>query len=162
MQPITVEQLHAIIGGRLCVAPAVRAAVGGMPVEKVVTDSRTAARGDVFWALEGPRYDGADFSTDAFQRGASGAVVARYVEVPAGCWAIQVDDSLSALHALAAWQRRQFAGRVVAVTGSVGKTTTRQMIHAVLGTRFAGWASPKNYNNHVGLPLSPKGCLGDL
>ena len=54
----------------------------------------------------------------------------------------------------AAWKREQFSGAVVAVTGSVGKTTTRQMIHTLLQTRLSGTASPRNFNNHVGLPLS--------
>ena len=73
---------------------------------------------------------------------------------PRGRWALQVEDTHRALAQWAMWKRRQFTGTLVAVTGSVGKTTTRQMIHTVLQSRLAGTASPRNYNNHVGMPLS--------
>ena len=78
----------------------------------------------------------------------------KYVQPPPGCWSLQVHDGQTSLDELARWNRRRFAGRVVAVTGSVGKTTARNMIRAVLGIRFNGSSSPKNFNNHVGLPLS--------
>jgi UDP-N-acetylmuramoyl-tripeptide--D-alanyl-D-alanine ligase len=81
-------------------------------------------------------------------------VVGKAVEVPEGRWAVQVDDTQQALRQWAQWKRRQFTGTAIAVTGSVGKTTTRQMIHTVLQTRLVGTASPQNFNNHVGLPLS--------
>src|SRR4029079_1068291 len=71
-----------------------------------------------------------------------------------GCWSLQVDDVHGSLLKLARWNRDRFTGRVVAVTGSVGKTTTREMIHAVLRTRYSGSASPKNSTNEVGCPLS--------
>ena len=67
---------------------------------------------------------------------------------------MQVADTAEALRQWAEYRRRHFTGTVVGVTGSVGKTTTRQMIHTVLRTRLTGTASPRNYNNHVGLPLS--------
>src|SRR3972149_3812020 len=87
-------------------------------------------------------------------RGPAGAVVRCPVEAPADRWVLQVPDTLHALWQWAEWKRRRFKGTVVAVTGSVGKTTTRQMIHTVLKSRLRGVASPRNYNNHVGLPLS--------
>ena len=74
--------------------------------------------------------------------------------MPPGRWAVQVDDTAAALGQWAAWKRRQFTGTVIAVTGSVGKTTTRQMIHTVLQARLTGTASPRNFNNHLGVPLS--------
>ncbi len=86
--------------------------------------------------------------------GAAGVVVDRPVTPPPGRWTLQVADTFCALWQWAAWKRQQFQGTVIAVTGSVGKTTTRQMIHAVLQSRLRGSASPRNYNNHVGLPLS--------
>ncbi len=105
--------------------------------------------------LAGPRFNGACFAEDALVRGASGVVVAgRDVEPWREDGRCVVDDGLQALCSLAAWQRRQFSGRVVAVTGSVGKTTTRLMIDTVLRSKFAGMTSPHNYNNHVGVPLS--------
>src|SRR5262249_46660028 len=63
-------------------------------------------------------------------------------------------EAQQALEQVAAWNRARMRGRVVAVTGSVGKTTTRQMIHAVLSRQYTGSASPRNFNNHVGVPLS--------
>ena len=80
---------------------------------------------------------------------------------PADRWVLEVDQTLEALHKWAAWKRLRFRGAVVGVTGSVGKTTTRQMIHTVLKTRFHGTASPKNFNNEIGLPLSLLGMGAD-
>lgn len=124
-------------------------------IGEVVTDSRRIQSGDVFWALAGPRHDGADFIDEAFRRGAVGAVTSRgAVRAPRGKWVVEVDDSLAALWRLAGRVRCASAARVVAVTGSVGKTTTREMIDRVLQTAGRGTASPHNWNNHVGLPLS--------
>lgn len=120
----------------------------------VSIDSRQVEPGSVFWALHGPRHDGNDFAADALARGASGAVVDRPIEAPAGHWTLEVPDTLAALRQWAAWKRRRFSGVVIAVTGSVGKTTTRQMIHTILATRLAGSATPRNYNNHIGVPVS--------
>ena len=122
--------------------------------KRVAIDSREVQPGDVFWALPGQHHDGAEFADEAFQRGAAGAVVHRPVEAPAGRWVLEVRDTLESLQQWAAWKRRRFGGAVVAVTGSVGKTTTRQMIHTVLKSRLCGTASPRNFNNEIGLPLS--------
>jgi len=152
---LTIAQLREITGGQL--------RLGAMPprlgetihVGPIVTDSRRVQADMVFWGLPGSQFDGCCFAEDALVRGASGVVVAgRDVEPWAGRWSLRVDDSLKALWSLAAWQRKQFGGQVVAVTGSVGKTTTRLMIDTVLGSKFVGTTSPHNYNNHVGVPLS--------
>jgi UDP-N-acetylmuramoyl-tripeptide--D-alanyl-D-alanine ligase len=112
-------------------------------------------RGDVFWGLPGTRFDGSHFAGEAYARGAEGAVVGqKYVQPWPGCWSLEVADSLAALETLARWNRARFGGRVVAIAGSVGKTTARQMIQAVLERRVCGTASPKNYNDRVGVPLS--------
>lgn len=147
----TLDELHNAIGGTL------KRALGdavATPLGRVVTDSRQVEAGDVFWALAGSNHDGADFADEAFARGASGAVVSRWVQAPADRWVLAVQDTGQALHRWAAARRHRFTGTVIAVTGSVGKTTTREMIHTVLRSRLAGTASPRNYNNHVGLPLS--------
>jgi UDP-N-acetylmuramoyl-tripeptide--D-alanyl-D-alanine ligase len=98
--------------------------------------------------------DGAKFVGDAFRRGAAGVVAENTVNPPPYHWALHVEDTYKALVDFASWKRRQFTGTMIAVTGSVGKTTTRQMIHTVLKTRLSGAVSPRNYNNHVGVPLS--------
>jgi UDP-N-acetylmuramoyl-tripeptide--D-alanyl-D-alanine ligase len=148
------QDLQQAIGGALHLPQHEAGKLAAQPLGPVVTDSRHVQPGCVFWALAGTRYDGGDFVEEAFAAGASGAVVRRPVDAPAGCWALQVPDTLLALWQWAAWKRQQFRGTVIAVTGSVGKTTPRQMIHTVLRTRLRGCASPRNYNNHVGLPLS--------
>lgn len=149
----TIGQLSDVVGGRL-LPEAAACESATVEVGPIVIDSRRARPGDVFWALRGPNHDGTDFVDEAFRRGAAGVVAGRAVHVPEGCWAVQVEDSQRALHQWARWRRRQFTGTTIAVTGSVGKTTTRQMIHTVLRTRLVGTASPQNFNNHVGLPLS--------
>lgn len=149
----TVRDLEQTISGRL-LPPHMAQEVDSRPLGRLVTDSRRVQSGDVFLALRGPNHDGASFVADAFRRGARGAVVAGDIEVPDGCWALQVEDTQRALEQWAVRKRRQFTGTLIGVTGSVGKTTTRQMIHTVLQSRLAGTASPRNFNNHVGVPLS--------
>jgi UDP-N-acetylmuramoyl-tripeptide--D-alanyl-D-alanine ligase len=132
-------------------------ALGGRPdapLGPVASDSRKIGPGEVFWALRGPNHEGETFAAEAFQRGAAGAVVAKDVALPANCWAVRVDDAQRALNDWARWKRRQCTGTVIGVTGSAGKTTARQMIHTVLQSRLRGAASPHNFNNHLGVPLS--------
>lgn len=125
------------------------------PVGRIVTDSRLVEPGDVFWGLIGEHHDGSEFAHEAFARGAEGIVVSRrYIEPWAGRWSVEVDDTQQALWRLAGAVRERFAGTVIGVTGSVGKTTTRQMIDTVLAKAWQGSASPNNFNNHVGVPLS--------
>ncbi len=121
---------------------------------RIVTDSRQVESRDVFWALRGPNYDGSCFLHEAFRRGAQGAVVSPQETIPKDGWILNVDDTQRALEQWARWKRRRFTGIVIGVTGSVGKTTTRQMIHTVLQSRLKGTASPRNYNNQWGVPLS--------
>jgi len=149
----TIAQLCSVIDGRLhssesALSPA-QVALG-----RIVTDSRQVEPGDVFWALRGRRHDGTQFVGEAFRRGAVAAVVSRLVDIPDGHWLVRVADTHQALRRLARWKRSRFAGTVIGVTGSSGKTTTRQMIHTVLRARLRGTASPRNYNNELGLPLS--------
>jgi len=149
----TIAQLSAVIDGRVH-SPESDASGAEVALGRIVTDSRQVEPGDVFWALRGRRHDGAEFVGEAFRRGAVVAVVARTVEIPDGHWVIQVADTHEALRRLVRWKRGRFTGTVIGVTGSSGKTTTRQMIHTVLRARLRGTASPRNYNNELGLPLS--------
>jgi UDP-N-acetylmuramoyl-tripeptide--D-alanyl-D-alanine ligase len=155
MRDMTVKKLHETVGGRLRLDMLAPPRGEDAPIGRIVTDSREVRAGDVFWGLAGTRLDGAGFAAEAYSRGATGAVVGKkYVQPWPGCWSLEVEDAQQALNELASWNRQRLVGRVVAVTGSVGKTTTRQMIRAVLGEQLCGSASPKNFNNHVGLPLS--------
>ena len=149
----TLGELFGVIGGRLLAGEGL-----GEPstssLGPIVSDSRQIQPGEVFWALRGPNHEGEQFVADAFGRGAMGAVVAKDVAVPPYQWAVCVDDTQRALDDWARWKRRQCTGTVIAVTGSAGKTTTRQMIHTVLHSRLRGTASPQNFNNRIGVPLS--------
>lgn len=144
--------LRRVTGGQWQVPP--DGAALAAPPGRVVIDSRQAEAGSVFWGLRGTRCHGADFAAEAIDAGAAGAVVDKDVDVPKGGWLLRVEDAQAALWKWAEFHRRQFTGTLVAVTGSAGKTTTRQMIHTVLAARYAGSASPRNYNNQIGVPLS--------
>jgi UDP-N-acetylmuramoyl-tripeptide--D-alanyl-D-alanine ligase len=121
-------------------------------------DSRTLQSGDVFFAVNGERFDGHDFVAAAFDRGAIAAVVARgkLITLPEEARKnplLIVNDPLAALQQLAMAVRRHWARRVVAITGSAGKTTTKEAVAQVLGTRFSVLKSQGNLNNAFGLPL---------
>jgi len=149
----TLYDLAQTTGGRIL--PASRIADGrGVALGRIVTDSRQVQPGDLFWALQGANHQGDCFVNEAFGCGAQGAVASRIESMPEDGWVLLVDDTQRALTEWARWKRREFTGIVIAVTGSVGKTTTRQMIHTVLQSRLQGTASPRNYNNHWGVPLS--------
>jgi UDP-N-acetylmuramoyl-tripeptide--D-alanyl-D-alanine ligase len=121
-------------------------------------DTRTLAPGDLFFAIRGERFDAHAFVDNAFERGAVAAVVAesqlaQLSELARGHVLLAVDDPLAALQALATAVRRHWGGRVIAVTGSAGKTTTKEAIATVLGAQFRVRKSTGNFNNHFGLPL---------
>jgi len=130
---------------------------GETPVRGVVTDSRAMAAGDLFVALRGPRFDGHAFAADALSRGAAGVVVEREwadAHANVGDAVIGVADTLQALQDTAHAVRVASGAKVVAITGSAGKTTTKESIAALLATRFRVVKNKGNLNNHIGLPLS--------
>ena len=117
-------------------------------------DTRTQNPGDVYFALRGPNYDGHDFVAAALEKGAAAVVVER---VDGRRWRARllvVDDTLAALQQLGAWAREQWGGTVVGVTGSAGKTTTKDAIAHLLATDMPVGKTIGNFNNHVGVPLS--------
>ena len=118
-------------------------------------DTRTQNPGDVYFALRGPVYDGHDFVPAALEKGAAAVVVeeGRTGGLPSAN-SIRVPDTLAALQQLAAWARKAWGGRVVGVTGSAGKTTTKDAIAHLLATSMPVGKTIGNLNNHVGVPLS--------
>jgi UDP-N-acetylmuramoyl-tripeptide--D-alanyl-D-alanine ligase len=121
-------------------------------------DTRTLSPGDLFFAVRGERYDAHDFVAAALQRGARAAVVARskvteLLDLAHTHTLLIVDDPLIALQTLAAAVRRHWNKRVIGITGSAGKTTTKEAVAAVLGARFAVLKSQGNLNNEFGMPL---------
>ncbi len=119
---------------------------------RVVTDTRQIEPGDLFVALQGERFDGHDYVQRAASLGAAGALVSRIVD--GGGAQIVVPDTLTALQAYAASWRGDFELPVIGVTGSSGKTTTKQMLAAVFAIRGPALATEGNLNNHIGVPLT--------
>ncbi|MEO8127599.1 MAG: UDP-N-acetylmuramoyl-tripeptide--D-alanyl-D-alanine ligase [Bryobacteraceae bacterium] len=115
-------------------------------------DSRTVMPGDLFFALPGENSDGHRYLAQAFERGAAAAVVDQNVET-AGL-TLKVADTLRALQELARWARNKWGGKVVGVTGSAGKTSTKDVIAALLEPFLRVGKTVGNFNNHIGLPLS--------
>lgn len=116
-------------------------------------DSRTAGPGDLFFALRGERADGHDFIAQARQSGASGFVVERPTDI-AGAPVFHVSDGLPSLQRIAAFWRSRHDIRVIGVTGSVGKTTAKELITHVLSSRFRTLKSEANLNTEIGIPLT--------
>ena len=146
---MTLRDLAGAVGSRR-IAGAGEARATGVSI-----DSRSLSPGDLFVAIRGARFDGHRFVAEALGRGAAGALVndAAALGTPPGP-GIVVDDTLRALQALARHVRRASGARVVAVTGSVGKTTTKELAAALLAGRYRVFRNRGNLNNHIGLPLS--------
>lgn len=138
---------------------ALPAGAEGVAVTRAVVDSRQAGTGDLFACLPGERVDGHDFAAKAVEGGASAILAARPLtglNVPV----LVVRDVLAALGDLARWARLRAGARVLAVTGSAGKTTLKEMIAQALSSRFAVAKNHKNFNNQLGLPLTILGTTG--
>jgi UDP-N-acetylmuramoyl-tripeptide--D-alanyl-D-alanine ligase len=153
VETLRLEQL-----AELCEARLIRGEPGRL-VDRISIDSRALGRGDCFVALRGPRFDGHEFVPDVARLGASAAVVSdptRAMNSPSALALLQVQDTLTALHKLATNYRRLMppTTRLIAVTGSSGKTTTKQLIASVLGERFNVVESSGNNNNRIGVPLN--------
>jgi len=156
MEPISLQEVLEATGGRLVKGDAEGSITG------VSTDSRTIKPGELFVALIGDRFDGHDFIHQAAQKGARAAIVQRELDkVPEGIdqvfegmSIIKVENTLVALQRLAGYYRKKFDIPVVAVTGSTGKTTTKDMIYCVLSARYNVLKTEGNLNNEIGLPLT--------
>ncbi len=126
-----------------------------IPVNGVSIDSRTVKRGDLFVAIKGERMDGHRFVGAAFDQGAAAAVVGQDFEAASPSHPLfRVPDTLEAMNALARQSRRRSSASIVAVTGSVGKTGTKEMLRTMLPASGSTHASEKSYNNLWGVPLS--------
>ncbi len=129
----------------------------GFPALGVSTDSRTIQPGNLFVALSGPHFDGRTFLSQAFERGAAGALVSTPCtrdSIPVDKIIIEVEDTLKALGDLAHLWRKRFSVPVIALTGSNGKTTTKEMLAGILEPTGATLKNPGNLNNLIGLPLT--------
>ena len=149
MSPCTVAALCAAVGGKLLSGDSAAVVTG------VTTDSRAASDGQLFIPLTGERFDGHAYIDGALSTGAAGCLTARVPEtMQPGKFYIQVADTRLALKALAAWYRSRFTLPVVQITGSAGKTTTKEMVAAVLSRRYDTLKTQANFNNDIGTPLT--------
>lgn len=151
MKELNAQQLAEILGTTVTAGESQAVVSAG-----VSTDTRTLAEGCAFFALRGERFDGDQFAAEALKGGAQVAVVGAWSggEVPPGRAIIEVGDALLALQKLACWWRRQLDIPVVGITGSNGKTSTKDFTAAVLAEQFEVCATRGNLNNHIGVPLS--------
>ena len=148
MTPCTAREICAAVGGTLLQD-------SGAPVTGVTTDSRAVQPGQLFIPLVGERFDGHAYISKALEGGAVGCLTAREPEtLLPGKLYIQVADTRLALKALASWYRDKFDLPVVQVTGSAGKTTTKEMIASVLSQRYNTLRTEGNFNNDIGAPLT--------
>lgn len=149
MDPITLEKIAEACGGQVVRGD------GKVTVTTICKDTRDLSRGNLYWALRGEQFDGHSFVAAAAGAGAVAAVVEG---IPADTLPdfplVQVEDSLKALRRLAAWYRSLLRAKVVCITGSNGKTSTKDFVAAVASTRFSVSKTAGNYNNHIGLPLT--------
>lgn len=152
MRPLTLMEMSAAMGGRIAGDVTIPGVTG------VCTDSRAVTPGSLFFALKGENHDGHAFVNEVLEGGATAAVVSEITSIDhrhhVSGRLIHVPDTLAALGRLAAWYRRQFAAQVIAIVGSNGKTTTKDMISTVLGTKRRGRAARASFNNAVGVPLT--------
>ena len=151
MEAITLGQLLEAVGGELLGEFADRDA----PIDRVDTDSRSMHPGALFIPLTGDRFDGHAYINAALEGGAGGCLTAQTRDsyLP-GKFYVKVEDTQKALRDLAAWYKNRFSIPFVAVTGSVGKTTAKDMLAAVLGVKYKVLKTEGNFNNNVGLPLT--------
>ena len=149
----TVTQVADAVAGKRGSGLDALARVAGVSI-----DSRTIRPGELFIAIHGPSHDGHDYVADVFEKGAVAAVVAEPLVSRYPGWmqdrCVTVPDTLHALHSLARAVRKEWGKKICGITGSVGKTTTKEILAALLGTKLRVLKSEGNFNNEYGLPLT--------
>ena len=150
MKPLSLSTLAELAGAKMIRGSGERVAFG------VGIDSRTIKPGELFVAIRGPKHDGHDHIAGAAAKGALAAIVSRedVGQVPAGFALLLVKDTLAALQKMARGYRLLLSTRIASITGSSGKSSTKEMLAAVLGTLGPTHRTPGNYNNHFGVPLT--------
>lgn len=150
MKPLSLEAvIHAVEGQRLG-----RPSTFIPTIHRVVTDSRQVKVGDLYIPIIGEHFDGHDFIDKAFEAGATAVLTDRELELVGDQEAIRVEDTRIALGKIAAYYRKQFDIPFIGITGSVGKTSTKEMLATILGVKYKVHKTLGNYNNDIGLPLT--------
>ena len=147
MQSLTTEEIIKATGGTL---------VGGgeTVIKGISTNSREIKEGELFIPLVGDKFDGHEFIRAAFELGASAALTSKETELFIGKTIIRVKDTKKALGAIAAYYKEKHSVPTIAVTGSVGKTTTKDMVYSVISQKYNTLKTEANFNNDIGLPLT--------
>ena len=149
MKQISVKEAADAVGGQIIHEGGIFSFNG------VSTDTRTIKPGNLFVALKGARFDGHDYLAEAAEKGAAALLISNPAKpLPENINVIVVKDTMTALQDLAAWYLKLFSVTVVAITGSTGKTTTKDMISSVLSRKFNVLKTQGNFNNEIGLPLT--------
>ncbi|HXG56722.1 MAG TPA: UDP-N-acetylmuramoyl-tripeptide--D-alanyl-D-alanine ligase [Vicinamibacterales bacterium] len=148
--PLTAADVAGATRGRLVSGDA------ATPIGRISIDSRALAAGEFFVAIRGDRHDGHAFAAEALERGAAGVLISDAASVPSSTSAVvvHVPDTTAGLQDIARFVRRASGARVVAITGSAGKTTTKEICADLLSARYRVFRNAGNLNNHIGLPLS--------
>lgn len=158
MMELTITEIARAVGGTLVAKGDITQKISG-----VVLDSRQVEEGSVFLATLGERVDGHRFIGDVFQKGAALVIAQETPQevetlhgIPAGSWGsyVKVDSTLNALKALGEYYRRKLSIPVIGITGSVGKTSTKEFVAGVLGQKYHVLKTEGNYNNEIGVPLT--------
>ena len=150
MKPITIQQIISAIDANIQPTDCDLST----KITGISTDTRTLNPGDCFVAITGPTFDGHDHIQTAIDKGASCIISNKGVRSLLPTANLVVDDTIDALGKLAKWYRTWLGAKVVAITGSAGKTSTRHILHHVLSQYYACHQSPKSFNNNIGLPLT--------
>src|SRR3989339_1836646 len=153
MEKVTLKELVSSTKGKFIFGDP------GSPVLNISTDTRRIQQGDIFFALKGSNFDAHDFIVRAAEKGAGGLVITKltreidrfFPNIPA---IVVVEDTVRALGDFAGYYRKKLSPVVIGITGSSGKTTTKELIRSILKNKAATLASSKNYNNLIGLPLT--------
>jgi UDP-N-acetylmuramoyl-tripeptide--D-alanyl-D-alanine ligase len=151
MEKLSLSEILKATGGKLISGDQ------GAEIRSISTDTRTLKEGDFFIALKGKNFDGHDFLKDALERKARGALLGKdsgFRTQNSGFIVIKVEDTLDALQDLAGYYRNKFSIPVIAITGSNGKTTVKEMLAHILSKNYSVLKAPASYNNEVGLPLT--------
>jgi UDP-N-acetylmuramoyl-tripeptide--D-alanyl-D-alanine ligase len=147
MIPLSISNLAEIIKAQ-------KVSDGAGTVTNISIDSRTVKRSGVFFAVKGANHDGHDFINQAFENGAACVVVEKKINAATDKAVLLVDDTIKALGELAKFIRSNSACKIIAITGSAGKTTTKNMLNHILSGKFNCFPAPKSYNNNIGVPLT--------
>lgn len=147
MKPMNAAEVSQAVDGQL-------AADGNIIIRSVSTDTRSLEPGCLFVAIRGERFDGHDYIRQAMDKGAALVMAEKKASIPEGVPVVRVENTVEALGRLAAFHRSRFRIPVIAVTGSVGKTSTKEMIAATLSAGMKVHKTKGNFNNEIGLPLS--------